>query len=75
MLTCNLRQKTNRESRTILPHIAFSGFASRYREPKPSEGFANIIKTDFQVRIIQKSPHGLRCRNVTWTDWSMHRVV
>ncbi|RYN81456.1 hypothetical protein AA0120_g10013 [Alternaria tenuissima] len=44
----NIRPETNRESRTILPHAAFSGFASRYREPKLSEGFVDIIKTNFQ---------------------------
>ncbi|KAI4919552.1 hypothetical protein J4E90_001689 [Alternaria incomplexa] len=44
----NLGPETNRESRTILPHVAFSGFASRYREPKLSEGFADIIKNDFE---------------------------
>lgn len=36
----------------MLPHVAFSGFASRYREPKVSEGFADIVKVDFQVRLI-----------------------
>lgn len=75
MLTSDLQQKTNRESRTILPHVAFSGFASRYREPKLSEGFADIIKTDFQVRVIQNIPRGLGCRNVTWANRSMHLVV
>ncbi|CAN9290731.1 unnamed protein product [Alternaria alternata] len=44
----NIGPETNRESRTILPHAAFSGFASRYREPKLSEGFVDIIKTNFQ---------------------------
>jgi hypothetical protein len=65
MLTADLHSKTNRESRSILPHVAFSGFASRYREPKLSEGFAEIIKTDFQVRVIQDIPRGLGCRNAT----------
>ncbi|CAN9316142.1 unnamed protein product [Alternaria alternata] len=44
----NIGPETNRESRTILPPAAFSGFASRYREPKLSEGFVDIIKTNFQ---------------------------
>ncbi|RYN56977.1 hypothetical protein AA0118_g7944 [Alternaria tenuissima] len=44
----NIGPETNRESRTILPQAAFSGFASRYREPKLSEGFVDIIKTNFQ---------------------------
>ncbi|KAL1797383.1 hypothetical protein ACET3X_003989 [Alternaria dauci] len=44
----NIGPETNRESRTILPHAAFSSFASRYREPKLSEGFADIVKVNFQ---------------------------
>ncbi|KAB2108263.1 hypothetical protein AG0111_0g3341 [Alternaria gaisen] len=44
----NIGPETNRESRTILPHAAFSSFASRYREPKLSEGFVDIIKNSFQ---------------------------
>lgn len=43
--------QTNRESRTMLPHIAFSGFASRYSEPSVSEGFVEITKIDFQVGL------------------------
>jgi hypothetical protein len=34
----------------MLPRVAFTGFASRYREPKLSEGFTEIIMTDFEVR-------------------------
>ncbi|KAJ6284522.1 polynucleotide kinase 3 phosphatase-domain-containing protein [Bipolaris maydis] len=45
----NVGPETNRESRTMLPHVAFSGFASRYREPKLAEGFVDIIKVDFQT--------------------------
>ncbi|KAI1587566.1 HisB Histidinol phosphatase [Pyrenophora tritici-repentis] len=45
----NIGPESNRESRTILPHIAFSGFASRYREPKSAEGFADIITADFEL--------------------------
>lgn len=75
MLTSDLHPKTNRESRTILPHVAFSGFASRYREPKLSEGFADIIKTDFQVSVTQDFPCRLGCRNVIWTNQGMHCVV
>ncbi|KAH9881218.1 hypothetical protein J1614_001713 [Plenodomus biglobosus] len=44
----NIGQESNPEKRTILPHAAFSGFASRYREPKISEGFADIIMTEFE---------------------------
>ncbi|KAK1908399.1 hypothetical protein P3342_009248 [Pyrenophora teres f. teres] len=45
----NIGPESNRESRTILPHIAFSGFASRYREPKSVEGFVDIITADFEL--------------------------
>ncbi|CAN9313217.1 unnamed protein product [Alternaria alternata] len=71
----NIGPETNRESRTILPNAAFSGFASRYREPKLSEGFVDIIKTNFQVRVTQDIPRRLGYRDATWTDWSMHGVV
>lgn len=37
----------NPESRTMLPKMAFSGFASRYREPKVEEGFEDITRVDF----------------------------
>ncbi|KAJ9619534.1 DNA kinase/phosphatase Pnk1 [Taxawa tesnikishii (nom. ined.)] len=38
----------NPESRTMLPKVAFTGFASRYREPTLEEGFQDITKIDFQ---------------------------
>ncbi|KAF2847999.1 PNK3P-domain-containing protein [Plenodomus tracheiphilus IPT5] len=44
----NIGQEANPEKRTILPHAAFSGFASRYCEPKISEGFEDIIMTGFE---------------------------
>ncbi|OAK95989.1 PNK3P-domain-containing protein [Phaeosphaeriaceae sp. SRC1lsM3a] len=44
----NVGPEMNPEDRTILPRLAFTGFASRYREPKLSEGFTEIIKTDFE---------------------------
>lgn len=40
----------NPEKRTILPHSAFAGFASRFSEPKLNEGFQDIVKVHFQVR-------------------------
>jgi bifunctional polynucleotide phosphatase/kinase len=40
----------NPEKRTILPKVAFTGFASRYREPRDDEGFQDITKVDFKVR-------------------------
>jgi len=33
----------------MLPKVAFTGFLSRYREPKPEEGFQDITKVDFRV--------------------------
>jgi len=33
----------------MLPRIAFTGFASRYKEPQLSEGFQDIVKVDFTV--------------------------
>ncbi|KAI4288359.1 MAG: hypothetical protein L6R35_002375 [Caloplaca aegaea] len=38
----------NPEKRTILPHSAFSSFASRYKRPKMEEGFQDIVPVDFQ---------------------------
>ncbi|EME84997.1 uncharacterized protein MYCFIDRAFT_41913 [Pseudocercospora fijiensis CIRAD86] len=38
----------NPEKRTILPPMAFSGFTSRYREPRAEEGFQDIVKVDFK---------------------------
>lgn len=39
----------NPEKRAMLPKLAFTGFASRYREPKLDEGFQDITKVDFMV--------------------------
>lgn len=44
----NIGPEANPEGRTILPKLAFTGFASRYREPKLSEGFVDITMTDFE---------------------------
>lgn len=41
----------NPESRTMLPKLAFTGFAARYREPKVEEGFDDVTKVDFKVRV------------------------
>ncbi|GAB7330138.1 hypothetical protein MBLNU13_g01816t1 [Cladosporium sp. NU13] len=38
----------NPESRTMLPKMAFTGFASRYREPTVDEGFEDITKVNFK---------------------------
>lgn len=41
----------NPESRIMLPKMAFTGFAARYRQPKEEEGFEDITKVDFKVRL------------------------
>ena len=43
--------KFNPENRSILPHSAFTAFASRFKEPTLTEGFQDIIKVEFQVRL------------------------
>lgn len=35
----------------MLPKMAFTGFAARYREPSADEGFQDITKVDFKVCI------------------------
>ncbi|KAE8822277.1 hypothetical protein HRS9139_10298 [Pyrenophora teres f. teres] len=63
----NIGPESNRESRTILPHIAFSGFASRYREPKSVEGFVDIITADFEVCVIQTPiTEEWTCKRIIW---------
>ena len=39
----------NPESRKLLPRVAFTSFAARFREPTVKEGFEDIIKVDFKV--------------------------
>ena len=39
----------NPEKRTMLPKMAFTGFASRYREPNVGEGFQDVTKVYFKV--------------------------
>ena len=41
--------KFNPEKRTVLPYAAFTGFASRFKEPKLTEGFQDILKVEFEV--------------------------
>ncbi|KAL8769358.1 MAG: hypothetical protein Q9194_005453 [Teloschistes cf. exilis] len=41
--------KFNPEERRILPHSAFSSFASRFKPPKEEEGFQDIVRVEFQV--------------------------
>ena len=42
----------NPEKRTILPHIAFTSFSKRFREPKVDEGFQDVVVVPFKVRFI-----------------------
>lgn len=48
----------NPENRSILPHSAFSSFATRFKEPKAGEGFQDIIKIDFQVPVTASLTDG-----------------
>ncbi|KAL8934699.1 MAG: hypothetical protein Q9211_005093 [Gyalolechia sp. 1 TL-2023] len=38
----------NPDKRTILPHAAFSSFASRFQPPKTQEGFQDLVPVEFQ---------------------------
>ncbi|TWU78434.1 hypothetical protein ED733_008847 [Metarhizium rileyi] len=40
----------NPEARSVLPKLAFTGFASRYKEPQLKEGFQDIIEVEFKYR-------------------------
>lgn len=44
-------ERFNPENRSILPHSAFAGFASRFKEPKVKEGFQDIVTVEFQVLL------------------------
>ncbi|KAG8163830.1 hypothetical protein KVR01_005748 [Diaporthe batatas] len=45
-----MNKDMNPEARTALPKLAFNGFASRFKQPKASEGFQDIVEVDFQFR-------------------------
>lgn len=45
--------QTNPENRTILPKLAFTSFASRFRAPKLEEGFKEIVTVDFEVSVVR----------------------
>ncbi|KJR83120.1 bifunctional polynucleotide phosphatase/kinase [Sporothrix schenckii 1099-18] len=45
-----LNKALNPDNREALPRIAFNGFFSRFREPKPAEGFADITQVAFAFR-------------------------
>lgn len=38
----------------MLPKMAFTGFTSRYREPRIEEGFQDITKIDFRVSVERR---------------------
>ncbi|KAL8996407.1 MAG: hypothetical protein Q9169_004055 [Polycauliona sp. 2 TL-2023] len=40
----------NPEKRTILPHTAFSSFASRFKQPRVDEGFQDVVPVQFQFQ-------------------------
>ncbi|KAK0712391.1 polynucleotide kinase 3 phosphatase-domain-containing protein [Lasiosphaeria miniovina] len=46
----HLNKELNPESRQSLPRLAFNGFASRFKEPKPKEGFQDIFEVPFKFR-------------------------
>lgn len=60
----------NPEKRRILPHSAFTGFASRFKEPKLTEGFQDVIKVEFQVQKCSSSVvlAIMRSANVSFID-------
>ena len=39
----------NPENRVILPHTAFSSFASRFKQPQVDEGFQDVVPVQFQA--------------------------
>lgn len=45
-----LNKDMNPEARTALPKLAFNGFSSRFKQPKTSEGFQDVVEVDFQFR-------------------------
>ncbi|KAH7003060.1 polynucleotide kinase 3 phosphatase-domain-containing protein [Fusarium venenatum] len=45
-----LNESLNPESRLVLPKMAFTGFASRFKPPNVKEGFQDIVEVPFQFR-------------------------
>lgn len=45
-----LNKVLNPEERQALPKLAFSGFASRFKEPKAKEGFQDVTEVSFAFR-------------------------
>jgi bifunctional polynucleotide phosphatase/kinase len=52
----------NPEVRQVLPKLAFTGFASRYKEPHMKEGFQDIVQVEFKFR-------GTREEHVVWARY------
>ena len=63
-----LNPTLNPEKRTMLPGMAFSGFSSRYREPKIEEGFHEIVQVAFKFRGSEED------QNIWGRYWSDGRV-
>jgi bifunctional polynucleotide phosphatase/kinase len=40
----------NPEARQSLPKLAFTGFQSRFKEPKAKEGFQDVTEVKFKFR-------------------------
>ena len=57
----SLNKPLNPEGRTVLPRLAFTGFASRFKEPKLTEGFQDITEVEFAFRG-SKEEHGIWAR-------------
>jgi hypothetical protein len=45
----------NPEKRTVLPSMAFRGFAARYKRPELNEGFQDITEVAFRVCLSHAS--------------------
>lgn len=46
-------QSLNPETRSNLPKVAFTGFASRFKEPQAKEGFQDVSEIPFSFRGSQ----------------------
>lgn len=46
----SLNKALNPEDREVLPEMAFTGFASRYKAPQESEGFQDVTEVAFCFR-------------------------
>lgn len=53
-----LNKPLNPEARTVLPQLAFSGFGSRFKEPKVKEGFQDVTEVEFKFKGT-KEEHGI----------------